>query len=470
MQTEKTAASDFCVQRLRCQAICPFMRRILKKMIKITKFGGSSVANAEQFRKVKSIIDADPSRRFVVVSAAGKATKSDNKITDLLYLCHAHVEYHVDCSNVFSIIKKRFLDIRDELSLSVDIARELRSIESRITELSVDELVSRGEYITARLMADYLQFPFVDAADVIKLNYDGSIDFKATDQNLKFIMRDHDRFVLPGFYGTTPDGAVKVMSRGGSDITGSILAKCLKADLYENWTDVSGFMMADPHIIKDPKPIERTTYAELRELSYMGASVLHEDAVFPVKEANIPINILNTNDPSAKGTIILDSIPADSDDSTITGVTGKKGFAAISVSKKHMSDQIGFVRRLLSIFEKYEINIEHLPSGIDSVSIIVLEKDVRNKIYDIIAEIKSMLHPDEVRYVSDMALIATVGRNMSSRPGTSGRLFTALGAQNINVKVIIQPLDEINILVGVASEDFERAIRAIYYTFVKENA
>lgn len=438
-------------------------------MIKITKFGGSSVASAEQFRKVKAIIAADPARRFVVVSAAGKANKTDNKITDLLYLCHAHVEYHVDCSNVFSIIRKRFLAIKEELGLTVNIDRDLDNIETHITDLSVDELVSRGEYITARLMADFLQFPFVDAADVIKLNYDGSIDFKSTDQNLKFVMRDHDRFVIPGFYGTTSDGAIKVMSRGGSDITGSILAKCLHANLYENWTDVSGFMMADPHIVKNPKPIARTTYAELRELSYMGASVLHEDAVFPVKEANIPINILNTNDPSAKGTIILDSIPAENDDTTITGVTGKKGFAAISISKKHMSDMIGFVRRLLSVFEKYEINVEHLPSGIDSVSVIVLEKDVRNKIYDIIAEIKSLLRPDDVRYVSDLALIATVGRNMSSRAGTSGRLFTALGEQGVNVKVIIQPLDEINILVGVAAEDFDRAIRAIYGTFVGDN-
>ena len=435
-------------------------------MLKITKFGGSSVANAEQFKKVKAIIESDSSRRFVVVSAAGKANATDNKITDLLYLCRAHVEYHVDCHNVFSIIRKRFLDIKKELGLSVPSERELDLLEQKLPDLSVDELVSRGEYFTSLMMADYLKFPFVDARDVIKLNYDGSIDFKSTDENLKFVMKHHDRFVLPGFYGSTPDGSIKVMSRGGSDITGSILAKCLHANLYENWTDVSGFMMTDPRIVKNPKPIERITYAELRELSYMGASVLHEDAVFPVKEANIPINILNTNRPEDKGTIIQESIPASMDNARITGIAGKKGFAAVSIYKKHMTDMVGFVRKVLSVFEKYSISIEHLPSGIDSVSIIVLEKDVRNCIYDIISDIKASVQPDDIKYLTDLALIATVGRNMTSNPGTSGMLFDALGRSAVNVKVIIQPLDEINILVGVAAEDFEKAIRAIYDTFV----
>ncbi len=437
-------------------------------MIKITKFGGSSVADAAQFRKVRSIIESDSSRRFVVVSAAGKASKADNKITDLLYLCRAHVEYHVDYHGIFDIITKRFIDIKNELGLRINIEKELSELCEELPRLSTDELVSRGEYFTSRMMADFLNFPFVDAADVIKINYDGSIDFDATDENLRFIMKDHDRFVIPGFYGTTPDGSIKVMSRGGSDITGSILARCLKADLYENWTDVSGFLMADPRIVKDPLGIRTITYSELRELSYMGASVLHEDAVFPVKEANIPINILNTNRPEDRGTIILDSIPKDEDDSTtITGVAGKKGFCALAISKKHMPESVGFCRRILSVFEKYGVSVEHLPTGIDSIGMIVQEKYVHNCLYDIIAEIKEKAEPDDIKYIPNLALIATVGRNMSSRIGTSGRLFAALGKNNVNVRIMIQAFNEINILVGVDEDDMENGIRAIYDAFVK---
>ena len=439
-----------------------------KHMIKITKFGGSSVANAEQFRKVKNIIEADPSRRFVVISAAGKASSEDNKITDLLYLCHAHVKYHVDYHGIFDIIKKRFTDIKSELGLSLNIEKELEELSDMLPKLSTDELVSRGEYFTSRMMAEYLKFPFVDAADVIKINYDGSIDFEATDENLQFIMKDHDRFVIPGFYGTTPDGNIKVMSRGGSDITGSILARCLGADLYENWTDVSGFLMADPRIVKDPLGIKMITYSELRELSYMGASVLHEDAVFPVKEANIPINILNTNRPEDKGTIILDTIPKSEDKVAITGIAGKKGFCALAISKKHMPESVGFCRKILSVFEKYGVSVEHLPTGIDSIGMIIQEKYVHNCLYDIIAEIKEKAEPDDIKYIPDLALIATVGRNMSSRIGTSGKLFTALGKNDVNVKIMIQAFNEINILVGVDESDMEKGIRAIYDAFVRD--
>ena len=437
-------------------------------MIKITKFGGSSVANAEQFRKVKNIIEADPSRRFVVISAAGKASSEDNKITDLLYLCHAHVKYHVDYHGIFDIIKKRFTDIKSELGLSLNIEKELEELSDMLPKLSTDELVSRGEYFTSRMMAEYLKFPFVDAADVIKINYDGSIDFEATDENLQFIMKDHDRFVIPGFYGTTPDGNIKVMSRGGSDITGSILARCLGADLYENWTDVSGFLMADPRIVKDPLGIKMITYSELRELSYMGASVLHEDAVFPVKEANIPINILNTNRPEDKGTIILDTIPKSEDKVAITGIAGKKCFCALDISKKHMPESVGFCRKILSVFEKYGVSVEHLPTGIDSIGMIIQEKYVHNCLYDIIAEIKEKAEPDDIKYIPDLALIATVGRNMSSRIGTSGKLFTALGKNDVNVKIMIQAFNEINILVGVDESDMEKGIRAIYDAFVRD--
>ena len=255
-------------------------------MLKITKFGGSSCASAEQFRKVKAIIEADPSRRFVVISAAGRKNPKDNKITDLLYLCRAHVDYHVDYRPIFEIIRGRFLEIKHELGLNTPIEDELDAFAEKVPDLSVDELVSRGEYFTSRLMADFLGFPFVDAVDVVAMEFDGTFNFDKTTENLKKVLEKHDRFVMPGFYGRTPDGAVKVMTRGGSDISGSILARCLRADLYENWTDVSGFLMADPRIVKDPKNIERITYAELRELSYMGASVLHEDAIFPQHQSS----------------------------------------------------------------------------------------------------------------------------------------------------------------------------------------
>ena len=439
-------------------------------MLKITKFGGSSVADSTQFKKVKNIIESDPSRRFVIVSAAGKRDPKDNKITDLLYLCHAHVEYHVDYLPLFKMIEKRFLDIKEELSLDTDIEGELAEMESSLPKLSLDELASRGEYFTARLMADFLGFPFVDAKDVIEIRHDGSFDYEKTSENLKRILSDNDRFVMPGFYGRTPDGRIKVMTRGGSDISGSILARCLKADVYENWTDVSGFLVADPRIVKNPKNIEKITYSELRELSYMGASVLHEDAIFPIRKFNIPIHILNTNRPEDQGTIILDSIEEDKNGPIITGIAGKKDFTAVEIYKKHMSNDVGIVRKTLSVFEKYKVSIEHIPSGIDSFSIVVRSKDVSENIYDIVSEIKEAIHTDHIHVADGIALIATVGRNMMSRPGTSGRLFAALGNSGINIRMIAQGSDEINIIVGVENKDFERAISIIYDNFMKEEA
>lgn len=439
-------------------------------MLKITKFGGSSVADSTQFKKVKDIIESDKARRFVIVSASGKRNSKDNKITDLLYLCHAHIEYHVDYMPLFKMIEERFLDIKKELGLDTDIDSELLRLEKELPSLNIDELVSRGEYFTARLMADYLGFPFVDAKDVIEIRYDGSFDYDKTSENLKSILIEHDRFVMPGFYGVTPDGRIKVMTRGGSDISGSILARCLKADIYENWTDVSGFLIADPRIVKNPKNIERITYSELRELSYMGASVLHEDAVFPIRKYNIPIHILNTNRPEDPGTIILDSIDAEDDKNApiITGIAGKKDFTAVEIYKKHMSNDVGIVRKTLSVFEKYNVSIEHIPSGIDSFSIVVQSKDVKENIYDIISEIKDAIHTDHINIVEGIALIATVGRNMNRRPGTSGRLFAALGNNGINIRMIAQGSDEINIIVGVENKDFERAISIIYDNFIEE--
>lgn len=434
-------------------------------MIKITKFGGSSVADAEQFRKVKSSIEADPSRRFVVISAAGKRHKKDNKITDLLYLCHSHVLYHVDPSPLLKTITDRFFEIKESLGLSTPIEEEIAEFGKKLPDMSVDEIVSRGEYFTSRLMADFLGFPFVDAKDVIAMHFDGSFDYETTQKNLIAVMQKVDRFVMPGFYGSYPDGEVKVMSRGGSDISGSMLARCLNADLYENWTDVSGFLMTDPRIVPEAKNIQKITFSELRELSYMGASVLHEEAVFPLREQNIPLQVLNTNRPNDPGTIVLDSIEPDPADPLVTGIAGKKNFVAIEISKKHMSNSVGFIRKVLEILEQYKVSVEHLPSGIDSFSVVVNQADVANNIHEIIARIKDKTGADLVRLTEPFALIAIVGRNMMARSGTSGRLFNALGQSGINIRMISQGSAELNIIVGVDNSDFERAVTCLYQTF-----
>ena len=436
-------------------------------MLKITKFGGSSCASAEQFRKVKAIIEADPSRRFVVISAAGRKNPKDNKITDLLYLCRAHVDYHVDYRPIFEIIRGRFLEIKHELGLNTPIEDELDACAEKVPDLSVDELVSRGEYFTSKLMADFLGFPFVDAVDVVAMEFDGTFNIDKTTENLKKVLEKNDRFVMPGFYGRTPDGAVKVMSRGGSDISGSILARCLRADLYENWTDVSGFLMADPRIVKDPKNIERITYAELRELSYMGASVLHEDAIFPIREYNIPIHVLNTNRPQDPGTLVLDKIDDEVDGPLITGIAGKKGFLSIEVVKRNMSNMVGIVSGALDVLRKYEVSIEHLPSGIDSFNIVLSKKDVEHTLYEILADIKERIAPDSIRVTEPLALIAIVGRNMNARAGSSGKLFTALGNAGVNIRMISQGSSEIDIIVGVANADFDKAVRALYQSFAR---
>lgn len=436
-------------------------------MLKITKFGGSSCASAEQFRKVRAIIESDPSRRFVVVSAAGRKTKKDNKITDLLYLCRAHVDYHVDYHPVFEIIRARFLEIKAELGLSTPIEADLDALCEKLPDLSVDELVSRGEYFTARLMADFLGFPFVDATDVIAMEFDGSFNFEKTSENLKTVLNEHDCFVMPGFYGKTPDGAVRVMTRGGSDISGSILARCLKADMYENWTDVSGFLMADPRIVENPRNIERITYEELRELSYMGASVLHEDAIFPIREYNIPIHVLNTNRPQDPGTLVLAKIENDENGPLITGIAGKKGFLSIEIFKRNMSNMVGVVSGTLDVLRKYGVSIEHLPSGIDSFNVVLSRRDVEHNLYDILAEVKEKVAPDSIRVTEPLALIAVVGRNMNARVGSSGKLFTALGAAGVNIRMISQGSSEIDIIVGVSEPDFDKAVRALYDTFAQ---
>lgn len=436
-------------------------------MLKITKFGGSSVANADQFRKVKEIVESDPARKYVVVSAPGKRDKSDNKITDLLYLLDAHRQYHVDGSNVYKLIRQRFIDIKNELGLKQPIEEELDQFYQNLNKYTQDAIVSRGEYFCAKLMAEYLGYDFVDAQDVIRFKMDKTIDMKRTTEKLLQKKAEHEHFVFPGFYGSTATDQVQVFSRGGGDITGSILARCLEADVYENWTDVSGFLMADPSIVQSPKPITHITYTELRELSYMGASVLHEEAIFPVKEANIPIHILNTNHPEDAGTIIQEHTNIKNKYS-ITGIAGKRGFLSIYIYKKHMSNEVGFIRRVLTILESYNISVEHIPTGIDSFSVVVVESDIRDSLYEILARIKTELKPDEIHTDDDLALISTVGKAMAEKSGMAGKLFGALGEHKINIKMIAQSSDEINITVAVKANDFKRSIRAIYNKFVTE--
>ena len=434
-------------------------------MIKITKFGGSSCASAEQFQKVKNIIEADPTRRFVVVSAAGRRFKKDNKLTDLLYLCEAHLKYHVDHLPLFNMIAERFFEIKREIGVDTPIEEELAAMREALPEMSTDDIVSRGEYFTARLMADFLGYAFVDAKDVVAINFDGTFNFEESERRVAEILKTKKRFVMPGFYGSLPDGSIRLMSRGGSDISGSILARCLNADEYENWTDVSGFLMADPRIVDNPRGIESITFAELRELSYMGAGVLHEDVVSPLREKDIPIRVKNTNRPEDPGTVVRDTIPPDPTGQLVTGIAGRKDFVAIEISQKNMSNRVGFIREVLSVLEQYGVSVEHIPSGIDSFSVVVNREDVKQNIHEIIARIKTAMNPDVIRLTDPFALIATVGRNMHSRPGTAAKVFTALGEAGINIRMIAQGSAELNIIVGVDNRDLGKAIHCLYNTF-----
>ena len=435
-------------------------------MIKVAKFGGSSVADAGQFKKVRDIVRADHDRRFVVVSASGKRFPSDNKITDLLLLVNAHIAYHVDCTALLKDIEQRYVDIAEELGLKYPIARKFEEFSAVIKSLSPEYIVSRGEWFTGQLMAEYLGIPFLDAADVMVFHHDGTVDMTRTATRVNDAAARLGTFVLPGFYGSTVDGTIKLFQRGGGDITGAILARCLDAGVYENWTDVSGFLAADPSIVEKPRSIKRITFDEMRELSYMGASVLQEEAIFPVREANIPIQIKNTNDPEARGTVIRESAAERELEHLITGIAGKKDFLAVHIQKAHMSNAVGFVRRALSVFERYGVSVEHIPTGVDSFGIVVNGADVKDTIYSIVNDLQQELKPDSVNIVDQLALISVVGRNMSRRAGTSGRIFGALGEAGINIRMITQSSQEISIIMGVNNSDFDRAIRVIYDKFV----
>ena len=438
-------------------------------MLKVLKFGGSSMADATQFAKVKSIVESDESRRVVVVSAAGKRFKDDHKLTDLLYLCHAHLKYGVSCDSVYQMIVDRYTAIRDELHLNVDLESEFAALRRKMDKgISQDELVSRGEYFAAKLMAAYLGFAFLDSELWLKFKLDGSVDQEATYEALRHAAEGR-KVVIPGFYGTMPDGSIKTFSRGGSDITGALAAAALDADVYENWTDVSGFLMADPKIVPDPEPIERITYSELRELSYIGAQVLHEGTIFPVREKNIPLNIRNTNQPDHPGTMIRESfeeveMPGDR---FITGIAGKKDFSVITVTKNGMSSELGVLRQMLEILEKYQVNVEYLPSGIDSVSLVVASDKAQPCLYQMMGDLQKAVKPDSIHVTDNMAIVAAVGRKMAFKPGISGKIFATLGENGINIRMITQGPEELNIIVGVDNKDFASAIRVLYNSFVK---
>ena len=435
-------------------------------MKKVVKFGGSSLASAEQFKKVGAIIRSDAGRRFVVPSAPGKRFDKDTKVTDMLYACYALAAEGKDFGRELRQIEQRYQEIIDGLELNLSLEKEFSLIRENFAgKAGKDYAASRGEYLNGIVMANYLGYEFVDAAEVIVFCEDGSFDMDKTTEVLGERLKDMKNAVIPGFYGALPDGHVITFSRGGSDITGSLVAAAIHADIYENWTDVSGFLVTDPRIVVNPEVIETITYRELRELSYMGATVLHEEAIFPVRKEGIPINIRNTNAPEDKGTLIVEST-CRKPKYTITGIAGKKGFAALNIEKDMMNSEVGFGRKVLEVFEKNGISFEHMPSGIDTMTVFVHQSEFEEKEQKVLAGIHRAVSPDSIELESDLALIAVVGRGMRSNRGTAGRIFSALSHANVNVKMIDQGSSELNIIIGVKNEDFEPAIQAIYNIFV----
>lgn len=434
--------------------------------IVVAKFGGSSLANADQFRKVKAIVEADPRRRYVVPSAPGKRDSKDFKITDLLYLCQAHVKNGISFDEVFKLISQRYIDIVNDLSIDVDIEVHLNKVKEDLANgASEDYAASRGEYLNGIILAKFLGFEFIDAAEIVLFDDGGNFNLEKTLAAVSKRLANIEKAVIPGFYGYSEKRGIVTFSRSGSDISGSIVAAGVDADLYENWTDVSGFLMADPRIVKDAKPIEKVTYRELRELAYMGATVLHEEAIFPVKQGGIPINIKNTNRPQDPGTLIVSDINESVHSGKITGIAGKKDFTVITIEKALMNSELGFCRKVLTILENNRVSFESMPSGIDTLSLVIADSELKDKQDKIIEEIKRQCNPDSVDVNPNMALIATVGRGMAYSPGIAAKIFDSLASEKINVRMIDQGSSEINILVGVETADFEKTIKSIYKAF-----
>ena len=436
-------------------------------MKKVVKFGGSSLANAEQFRKVGDIIRSEEGRRYVVPSAPGKRFSGDTKVTDLLYACYDRAAQGKEFGGIFQEIKERYYEIIRGLDLKLSLEEEFAQIEADFrAQAGTDYAASRGEFLNGKIMAAYLGYEFVDPASVIRFDKNGNFDGEKTDRLLGKRLSKCERAVIPGFYGAKEDGTVQTFSRGGSDVTGSLVARAVHADIYENWTDVSGFLVTDPRIVENPAVIETITYRELRELSYMGATVLHEEAIFPVRKEGIPINIRNTNRPQDKGTFIVEST-CRKPRYVITGIAGKKGFCSINIEKSMMNSEVGFGRKILQVFEDQGINFEHVPSGIDTMTVYVHQDEFEEKEQQVIAGIHRAVQPDFVEMESDLALIAVVGRGMKSQRGTAGRVFAALAHAHVNVKMIDQGSSELNIIIGVENRDFETAVKAIYDIFVE---
>jgi len=450
--------------------------------IKVCKFGGTSLADATQLRKVASIVRADPTRRYVVVSAPGKRSADDRKITDLLYLCHAEARQSIPFDDVFNLISERYLQIVADLSLATDLRPHLEMIKNRIADTSPHAATdatdtpaaayaaSRGEYLSALIISELLDYSFVDAAELIRFDESGALDRSVTARTIATRLAAMDRAVIPGFYGSTHGGEIRTFTRGGSDISGALVASAVGAEVYENWTDVSGLLMADPRIVDHPRVIDVLTYRELRELTYMGATVLHEEAIFPVRDRDIPVNVRNTNDPDAPGSQIVSEASPITHLGTISGIAGRKDFTVITVEKALMNSEIGFGRRLLGILESHGVSYEHTPSGIDTMSVVVADRELDGKIEQIVDAIRCVCQPDAIEVQPHMALIATVGRGMAHTPGIAARLFVTLGDSGINIRMIDQGSSEMNIIVGVEAADFEKAVRAIYETFVTEQS
>lgn len=437
--------------------------------VKVVKFGGSSLADAEHFKQVASIIKADSQRRYVVPSAPGKRFKEDIKVTDMLYECYEKIRNHESIDEIYAKISDRYNSIIAGLGLDFDISGELEYVKSAMMHRSGrDFAASRGEYLNSLILAKYLKFDFVDAENVIYFKDNGTLDEEKTNEAMREELMQHKNAVIPGFYGVMPNGTIKTFSRGGSDITGSIVARALDADLYENWTDVSGFLMADPRMIENPCPIKTITYRELRELSYMGATVLHEDAIFPVKNAKIPINIRNTNRPQDPGTMIVAENKNDFDaEKIITGIAGRKGFSVITIEKDMMNSEVGYGRKVLEVLEDNEISFEHLPSGIDNMSVVIESAVLDGRRDKVLTSINRAVHADSITIEDGLALIAIVGLGMVKYKGAAARVFNAISAAGINIRMIDQGSSELSIIVGVEEHDFEKAVCAIYNEFVK---
>ncbi len=436
--------------------------------VKVVKFGGSSLADAEHFRQVASIIKADPARKYVVPSAPGKRYKDDTKVTDMLYRCYEMIRNHEDIDEYYKGICDRYNGIIADLGIDFDISGELEYVKLAMMHNSGrDYAASRGEYLNGLILAKYLKYDFIDAENVIFFKDNGTFDEQKTNEVMSRELMQHKHAVIPGFYGVMPNGTIKTFSRGGSDITGSIVARAAEADLYENWTDVSGFMMADPRIIDNPASIATITYRELRELSYMGATVLHEDAIFPVRYAGIPINIKNTNAPEDVGTMIVAESSDYDAEKIITGVAGKKGFSVITIEKDQMNSEVGFGRKVLEVLEDHEISFEHLPSGIDNMSIVVSSATLDGRREKVLSSMNRMVRPDSISVEDGLALIAVVGRGMVKARGTAARVFDAISNSGVNIRMIDQGSSEISIIVGIEEHDFDKALKAIYAEFVK---